>query len=355
MQQTQINEQIKKNFNNRHAIGTSTNYNGTIGHWTIYCELQQKPKKDFSEWNIRQFLAWKQIINGIGWSAMHGHKYAIRDHAKTLGFNIDVSAKGMPKLYDDIIGEKRRKPSGPGSKPVDRTMIKRFYRINRDDPSMNERDTLIWEAILALGHDAIKRGSEITYDDVLEQGIELNKFEFQIPFDGNALDCKQWTKSKYCTYNRNKGKTYQFGAKLTAVLICNCFSKVCALHALIKLIEYKINNRDSDLNRIFQLTNGKSLNKYALAQGFRKLTKACGFQPGEVTPHGARKGGAQQAIRDGLPAPYIMKQADWRTEKSLNRYNSNVQDEKRIDMFVKMAKKAKKRHKKSKKRRKNML
>ena len=57
------------------------------------------------------------------------------------------------------------------------------------------------------------------------------------------------------------------------------------------------------------------------------------MDPTNISGHSMRKGGAQFAVKAGVPLVSIAKQADWRTLTSLKRYNDNASRQQQVGIF----------------------
>ena len=216
-------------------------------------------------------------------------------------------------------GLNRLKPPSGGSKPIDFDIIKLFYSV------LNERnyDDCVWRAVYAFGHNAIKRPGEYTTDRPLVSALQWNGRDWRLP---------KSTDVHFCTFNYSKSKTNQLGKAEWAVLSCMC-PNPCALHELYRILCVRVDL--SPTNPIFIFRNGMILNYNKLRNKTNYLKKKLKLENLDLTPHGVRKGGAQDLIARGVPPALIMSQAGWSSTKSLHTYIKNMPKEKSVKWFLK--------------------
>lgn len=322
-------------MNNKNAESTREQYGGTAQHYLIFTKiyslnpLQTKNgTKILKEWEqcLLHFIAWKHECVGIGWKAMRNHIYAIRNFLFQHQIEIDVHEKAMRTLHSFIAGERRDNPSGTGSKPVTLKLMQNWVNIIQKDQKLSNSNKLCWMFILSIAWFGTKRISEYTNYHLL---IHQLQFEFDL-FSNNFMN------STYCILNRTKGKTYQYGGDLYAVFICTCSTKVCVLCLAKKYVNTRLTNSTTEtlLNEsIFKLDNNEPINKYAMGKKLKALCKESGIDPNTISGHGLRKGGAQYALKKGVPATTVLKQGDWRSMNSLKHYNENAPRENQIEIY----------------------
>ncbi len=169
---------------------------------------------------------------------------------------------------------------------------------------------------------AMKRIGEYNWNRDTKSGILLKQWTME-------LKESIWQESTWCSLDRTKGKTHQYGADLYAILVCTCWKEVCALCALKRLINERKGNREWQAianEETFKFTNGKILNKYKMGRKVKELGKAIGFTK-NFSGHSFRKGGAQHAVTEGLEAAPLQKQADWASYDMVAHYFGNISRE----------------------------
>ena len=149
---------------------------------------------------------------------------------------------------------------------------------------------------------------------------------------------------KCMTWTRKTGKTYRQGSDenpLESVVVCKCKrwgAEMCPFHELGKLTQYKQRaGISTEPDQPFLVRKGKTgkiipYNAYTAGALLKRLAKAAGLtgktcKETVYTLHGFRKGGAIQAVQDGLPTSTIMKQADWKTARMVAYYNRQIPTE----------------------------
>ncbi len=70
-----------------------------------------------------------------------------------------------------------------------------------------------------------------------------------------------------------------------------------------------------------------------MGRKIKDLAKKIGLNPENIAGHSWRKGGAQWAVKNNLPATAIMKQADWKSFMSLKRYYDNIDRLDQVEIF----------------------
>ena len=272
------------------------------------------------QYKLREFLTWKNwnYKGGITKQTARNYLYALRDWLFSFGISISVDATSNPLLGAFLNGLDRLKPPSGGSAPVDFDVIKLFY-AELDDKIY---DNCVWRAIYAFGHNAIKRPSEYTTDKPLVGALQWNGISWKLP---EPVDVH------FCTFNYFKSKTNQLGRAEWAVLICMC-PNPCALHELYRILCVR-EDLDPSLP-IFIFKNGKILDYNKLRNKTSYLIKKLKLVNLDITPHGMRKGGAQDFIARGVPPALIMSQASWKSLSTLQLYIKNMSKKKSVDWFV---------------------
>ena len=328
-----INSTIQTNFSRRNAVQTQGQYKSTESHYIIFCKLYDKDINSINniEERLCQFLTWKQLCVGIGWSAMRGHLYAVRSFYAENNIHIDVDSKSMRKAHGLIRAEKLRNPGGDGAKPVTIDMLKKWIKCMSNDKEYNKHDSNVWIASWLSAFFGMKRISEYTFNPDKLKNVLVQDLSFEFEPTKNEFE-----QSSYCILNRRKGKTYQFGGDLYAVYLCTCNDGPCALCTFIELIKLRTINKKYDQikgNNLLEFSDGSVLNKYSAGKMIKDICRKTNIDPEKISGHSMRKGGAQWAVKKGMPATSIMKQADWRSYGSFKRYNDNVSRENQIKMF----------------------
>eukprot|EP01083_Nonionella_stella_P223692 796942_1 len=234
---------------------------------------------------------------------------------------------GITKQAKYIAGEKRRRPSGTGAKPISREILAKCIYLILNDDDLSIKDKYIWILCFTMAFTGIKRAGEYT------DGLKWNQIQMEIaPLYSNYED------SSYFILNRTHGKTYQYGGDLFAVFICTCDEKdgvvyavnesyLCCLHNLIRLVDRLKSADRSKPNMndpLFEFTDTKVLNYPTLL----KKLKQFGY-----LPHGFRKGGAQYQVSKGVPIITVMKQADWRNVNTIRKYCDTVDRNTQIEAY----------------------
>ena len=119
-----------------------------------------------------------------------------------------------------------------------------------------------------------------------------------------------------------KTKTHQdyVTLKETRTLKCRCNNgddRHCAVHKLLDLIKYRLNNKTEAL---FLLDNGFPVTYTVLRRVLKVLVESVGLDYRYYTPHALRIGEATDRNMRGEPLEVTMKFINWKSRKSAMVY-----------------------------------
>ena len=314
-----------------HTAGTKRTYEVGIRQWIQFCDTARIPETSYTEQNLIRFLTWLDmtIPTGIGAETAKNRVYAVKEYAATKhGEIIHVKEDRAPKLarIRKILGH--QKPATDGSDPILLedciAMAKHIQTQKIPDWQKQTQKTLI-----AYAFGEMKRANE--YVNTRDTKRALKHGELQTTTDRKSG-------KSYIICARITGKTHRNGTKsnpLQSAIVCKCRSwspYICAYCNLTALIRIKkesgIPTDPEQAVFVRPLKTGKltPYNEYKASALLKRLAKETGLYEKDKTKeakyslHGFRKGGTIQAINDDIPRSTIMKQADWKTDKMIERY-----------------------------------
>ncbi len=279
------------------------------------------------------FLQWKKANKGIGWNAMKGHIFAVKNFWLQKGINVQTAkTKGfIPRAWAVVAAEKRERPTGKGADPITITELKALLEAIDKMENLTAIAKKAWKVIFTLAFFGCKRISEYANRLSKEggQGLRMEQIEFEY-----SLASGRWKESTYYILNRTHGKTSQFGEDLYAIYTCAHEDGVCPVCIMKEYLEDRI--QKNDIKKVisgYLVEQGRAFNKYQVGATLRKATVLAKVE--HKVSHSFRKGGAQYAVNKGVPRTAIQRQADWKSEKSLNRYYGNINRQESMKVWKK--------------------
>ena len=314
-----------------HTAGTKRTYAVGQRQWIQFCDELGITDRAYTEQNLIRFLTWldMNVPEGIGGETAKNRVYAVKEYAvQQYGDIIQVKMEEAPRLARIRKILDYQKPATDGSDPIMIedciAMIKQIQNQNIPDWEKQTQQTMI-----SYSFGEMKRAHECV--STRDTKRPLKHGELQLTID-------PVTKQPYMRCVRITGKTHRKGTRSTplqSAIVCKCKKwpkPLCALCNLIKLTKLKqengISTDPSQPVFVRPLKTGRMTpyNEYKASALLKRLAKEAGLYEEDTTKdtkyslHGFRKGGTMQAIHDNIPRAAILKQADWKTDKMIERY-----------------------------------
>ncbi len=282
---------------------------------------------------ISDFLQWKKANTDLGWCGMKGHIYGVKNFMLQKGRDIKTSKKEgfLPKAWAVVTRERRERPSGSGADPISIGELRKTLEIIETLKRLTELQKRAWKALFTLAFFGIKRIGEYANGIKGKEDKSLKISQLELEF---SLASKKWKESSYFILNRKKGKTAQFGKDLYAVYICQHEDKVCPCCLMKDYLEERLKGCNKrNLEKEFLFKKQRDFNKYQVNKMIKEITEIAKIK--KKTSHSYRKGGAQYTVNKGVPRKAVQKQADWKDERSLDRYYANIDRKESTKVFKK--------------------
>ena len=335
---TEIEQHIKHVEGMYHAPGTTDAYKIGARQWERFCARYAIPTHQYTEANIIRFLAWLDmtIKGGIGASTAKNKIYAIKEYAYQEHqhyLRVDRTNANALSRFRKSLGIK--KPPTNGSDPITRRICLKLITQIQQQPGLQQWEKQTQKTLMILAFSEIKRGEEYIQSKRNQRGLHHGDL---------AIRTDPETQKEYMIWTRQTGKTHRQGSAanpLQSVIVCKCEKwgpTMCPLHETMKLIRMKQENEiDTSPTAALLIRKSKTgamipYNPYTAGDLLKRMAKAAGLDKEATkqaiyTLHGFRKGGAMQAVQDGLATSTIMKQADWKTARMVAHYNRQIPTE----------------------------
>ncbi len=275
------------------------------------------------------FLQWKRENIIIGWSALKGHIYAIRSLLLQNNIPFKTKKHNIPRAWAIVTCARREQPTGAGADALTIEELQKLIKIIYQWKEFNSIEKRAWVAIITLAFYGMKRISEYAYNLGTKEAVKTKQLEFEFPIGETKFE-----EATYFSYNRTKGKTYQYGGDLYATFICTCKEdKACALCPMKSYIKDRITEVGKEVLIQGNLFHGeqKRWSKWKIGAFLKKLEKKADLGK-RLTGHTFRKSGAQHAITKGVPLTSVCKQADWSNVQTAVGYNKNISRKQQIEI-----------------------
>ena len=327
----QIEQKILEITDNYHAPGTKGAYQTGAKQWIQFCDIYHIQHHQYSEANIIKFLTWLYLNekDGIKKETAKGKTYAIKEFAyQTYGEIIEVDRKNAFSIARFKQSLEYINPAGDGATPITMDKLRKLTiaAMKEQEPEWIKQTN---KTLMIIAFSEMKRAGEYTLDKQNNRGF----------YHGDLfLKTDAKTQQNYLIWNRRTGKTYRAGSDekpLQSAIVCKCKrwgKSECPYHNMMKLIIIKNKAGISTARNqpIFMYLKGKQrtltpYNKYSAGDLLTRMVKTANLKDLDTTNtkyslHGFRKGGAMQAVQDGMDITSTMKQADWRSAEMVIHY-----------------------------------
>ena len=296
----------------RLEASTAKNWTGLSNQYKCFCANYGLPEL-YADNNIMQkqlmrYAAFKIQADDSMAGTLRQHMYAIRSESLTAQTGtISITSKSMPRLHAIYKARKKQKPPDVGKELItEEILIKYFDFLNK----RNFNDT-VFRAAFAILHNSMRRPDEIEYES--NKGIDHGQLEWE---SGSHVPNPS---DKHCTFFFTKSKMNTDKRRQFAILTCICnVSAICALCELKNLCTYK--RKIKPHYKVFRFRDGSCINYDIIRNTLGDLNILNGWLRNRFTPHGFRGGGTHDAGMRGISKTNIKTQADWKSDKTLNRY-----------------------------------